>query len=200
MEEEETFINGFKEFAKNNNICIIWMGKNNINANKILNNLYKNDIVAKMYYIIYPYDYTKGLYKIKIFKAKPSKLVNAIRMKNLKKTDVEKTRVFHNSKSVDFSELNNTKFRNSTMNDFEIKSKNLQKVEEENSNEFLVVIKEQKGPNGLEAVNNFKNNNNNDNIRLSHSNNISQYNFDEIECNRKSSSISYTGSTDSSKK
>jgi len=184
------------------------MGKNNINAYKVLNNLYKNDIIAKMYYIIYPYDYTKGLYKINIIKARPSKLINAIKMKNRKKSEVEKSKVLSNSKSFDIFETSNKYNKN----DFENKTKNLKKVNEEEIDESINSANETNGNINVQEVannpdintntsNNTSNNNNNtNNTNYNNNNNLSQYNFDDMDYNRKSSYASYSSTTDSSRK
>ncbi|OUM61553.1 hypothetical protein PIROE2DRAFT_12418, partial [Piromyces sp. E2] len=138
---QKEFINGFKEFTKNNNVFIIWMGKNDINAPKVLHNLYQNGLTAKIYYIIYPYNYTKGLFKIKIYKTKSVKSSNTLKRKlknetlTVKKQENEKSRTFHNSKSYEVID-SNSKSRNLTV-DYDQKIKNLEKVYEETSNESL---------------------------------------------------------------
>jgi len=153
------------------------MGKNNINANKVLNNLFKNDLMAKMYYIIYPYNYTKGLYKIKIYKSKPLKSNNALKSKrteNNKRTETANSKLFHNSKSFEIIDLN-SKSKSPTMNDIDLKNKNLEKVNEENSSESLICNTNESfninnANNESNNINNYDNDNN-DNNKTNNDNN-----------------------------
>eukprot|EP00833_Pecoramyces_ruminatium_P018463 jgi/Orpsp1_1/1192495/evm.model.d7180000093771.1 len=116
-----------------------------------------------------------------------------------KKPEGEKSKVFHNSRSYDIIDLNN-KSKSSTINEIEIRSKNLQKVNEENSNESISSNNDQNNIQETTELMNNNSNQNNDNQKTSINNNLSQYNFDEIDYNRKNSYVSYSGSIDSSRK
>jgi len=199
------------------------MGKNDINANKVLNNLYNHDLTAKIYYVIYPYNYTKGLFKIKIYKAKPLKLTNTLKKimtvsstNTMKKPENEKSRIFHNSKSYEIIDLN-SKNKNQTVEN-ELKSKNLEKVNEEHSNDSITSNNEPSNSNSSSVNNNINNSNNNNNsgnqelldttnnntdnpkpLNNNLGNTVSQSNIDEMFQSRKNSILTFN-SNDTQKK